>query len=121
LLGALEDGVPEEVLIAVDMKAVEENMVLNAGREMMETMHGDSVHAQTLAGIQRAAGGVSVFTTLPGNNQVFNAKTIATPSNKHREVNNRLEGTAKGPVRGNVLPGRSNLLYPNGMKCTSYR
>jgi len=90
------------------IQIVQEQMSLNAGREMVESMHGDSVFAQPLAVIAKAAGPPTTFTNLPGDGSLFNTRSIPSCNSQHLQVNNRLE-----PMPGSRPP--RNALYPPGV------
>ena len=73
---SIEQGQPT---LALDLSRIEEEVSVNLGRELTESLHGDSSYAQMLNQISSAAGPPSKFTQLPQNEAIFNAQSIAHP------------------------------------------
>ena len=93
---------------------VEEEVGVFIGREIAETMHGDSSHAIDLSRIATAAGPPSVFTNLAGDGSIFNARIISSRNKTHRQVNNRLVPMAKVDSRSQ-REAVSSTLFPSGL------
>ena len=62
---------------------VEERAGLLAVREMSESMHRGSAFAPSISAAAAAAGLPTTFTTLPGNGNIFNARSIPASTRNH--------------------------------------
>ena len=116
LLAAGQEFVIEQTVPSLNIGMIQEQVAMHRGREIAETMHGDSGFATDLAAIASAAGSPTTFTTLAGNGRIFNARNIPTSNRQHRQANNQL--APMDTVDGRSCqdhPGTSQTLFPTGL------
>jgi hypothetical protein len=115
LMAAREDIRTGHKVSSLDLTRVHEEVGMFTGREIAETLHGDSSHAVQLHKLAAAAGPPSVFTTLKGDGSIFNTRCIPSCNKNHRQTNNRLEPMVAAAARERG-PGAKRRLYPQGLQ-----
>jgi len=112
IMGALQHARSElqsgQQVKSINLQMAQEQMATLTGRELAETMHGDSASSRMISKLASAAGPPSTFTNLPSNGRLFNARNIPSCNVKHRQTNNRL-------VPMSSLAGTRNVLFPEGV------
>ena len=84
LLAARQEVANGQAPSKLNTDMISEQVGMLTGREIGETLHGDSCFATNLAEIASAAGPPSTFTRLTGNGQIFNACNIPSSTSNHR-------------------------------------
>ena len=84
LLAAGQELSIGQTVPSLDIGMIQEKVGMHIGREISETMHGDSSFATNLVAIASAGGPPTTFPTLAGNSRIFNALNIPTSNTQHR-------------------------------------